>query len=503
VESEEESCYAPGISIPLEEESEEPTESLVVITEEPTETPEETTESADPDKENTDQKGSTGNKENTGNKGSAGEKGNNGQKGSTGNKNNSGNKESTGTKTGAGSTGSTGTTAGSTGSATGSTSSDSSNTGSDSSSTGGDTSSNDSSSDDDTDSTEEATLDSVLLTASVTNPLAITKGETATLSWTAKDSDGNDVTDQSTAEFITTNCTVNGSTVSFMEAGTATIRVSVTYNGITKTSSKLSYQVNEPVVVIPVLTTVTLGDLESTYNQGGSVTLSATAEDQNGNELSSVTFAYIVTGATLDEETNTVTFDQWGEVTITVTGTQDDTTVSSEAVTITVLPVVGDTVLSQKISDQVFGSSYYLPEAAATDADQENTNGEPTEEESTDPVTYQLKDEAENVVLTATLSGADRAEDDTATLEEAMKAAMATLNVSEENATLNEEKGYYELTYTDGDTTVLVRCYLGEKASNTLTITYAEGQETLAKGILETFQPGDLTTTHETTTEKN
>jgi hypothetical protein len=83
-----------------------------------------------------------------------------------------------------------------------------------------------------------------------------------------------------------------------------------------------------------------------------------------------------------------------------------------------------------------------------------------------------------------------------------MNAAKAAVTATDVEATLNAEKGYYDLTYTDNGNTVLVRCYLGEKASNTLTITYAEGQETLAKGILETFRAGDLTKTHETTAEE-
>jgi hypothetical protein len=341
------------------------------------------------------------------------------------------------------------------------------------------------------------TLESVTLTVSVANPLSITKGDTAALSWTAKDSDGNDVTEQCTVSFATENCTVEGSTVTFTEAGTATIQASVTYDGITKTSSKLSYQVNEaPVVVIPVLTTVTLGDLETTYNQGDSVTLTAAAKDQNENALSNgVTFTYSVTGATLDEETNTVTFDQWGTVTIIVTGTQGDTSVTSESVTIVVLPKVGDTVLSQKISDETFGFSVYLPEAAEA---KKNDEGE----ETTEPTTYEVK-ENDAVVLSAVLTGANRAEDDTLSLKDAMNAAKAALNVADENAILNEEKGYYDLTYPDGDNTVLVRCYLGEKASNTLTITYSGDRKELATGILNTFQPGDLTKTHEAAAEEN
>jgi hypothetical protein len=245
-----------------------------------------------------------------------------------------------------------------------------------------------------------------------------------------------------------------------------------------------------------VLTTVTLGDLESTYSQGDSVTLAATAADQNGNAMSSgVTFTYSVPGAVLDEETSTVTFDQWGTVTITVTGTQGDTSVTSEAVTIAVLPKVGDTVLSQQISDKTFGFSVYLPEAA--EAKKNDENGENTE-----PTTYEVK-ENDTVVLSAVLTGADRAEDDKASLEDAMNAAKAALNVSDENAILNGEKGYYDLTYIDGDNTVLVRCYLGDKASNTLTITYTGDRKELATGILNTFQPGDLTTTHEAAAEEN
>jgi hypothetical protein len=201
-------------------------------------------------------------------------------------------------------------------------------------------------------------------------------------------------------------------------------------------------------------------------------------------------------------EDDQVTFDQWGTVTITATGTQGDTSVTSESVTVTVLPVVGDTVLSQKISDEVFGSSYYLPaDAVAQTTGEDGEDGENTDQESTTPTTYEWKEE-ETVVLSTTLSGADRAADDVRTLKVAMEEAQAALNVSDENVTLNEDKGYYDLVYTQGENTVLVRCYLGTKASNTLTITYATGQETLAKGILETFQPGDLTTTHETTAQE-
>jgi hypothetical protein len=335
-------------------------------------------------------------------------------------------------------------------------------------------------------------LASATLTCSVS---AAKVGDTAQLTVTALDSQGNDISGACTVSYSETELvTVEGSTITFQTPGTVTLTATVTYEGGSITTEPVSISVVGPLAQVELTY-----DGADTVALGTTATLSATAKDGSGNVLSDATISYTIMNAL--GSGGTLTFTKPGTVTVTASATLDEVTVTSEPITIQVSDQVAlgeeQVELTLQVSDSRFGWSVYLPKEAKKPTESDSAEGD---------VTYVYTPTGKDWNVTFTLSAADREEADTATLEQlldARKKALASQNIT---PTAETTKSYYQLTWTAGDQITVERVYVGTKATNTISITYPKAQEkTVAKlqeTILAIYQPGSLSKTHPVATGK-
>jgi hypothetical protein len=335
-------------------------------------------------------------------------------------------------------------------------------------------------------------LASATLTCSVS---AAKVGDTAQLTVTALDSQGNDISGACTVSYSETElATVEGSTITFQTPGTVTLTATVTYEGGSITTEPVSISVVGPLAQVELTY-----DGADTVALGTTATLSATAKDGSGNVLSDATISYTIMNAL--GSGGTLTFTKPGTVTVTASATLDEVTVTSEPITIQVSDQVAlgeeQVELTQQVSDSRFGWSVYLPKEAKKPTESDSAEGD---------VTYVYTPTGKDWNVTFTLSAADREEADTATLEQLLKARKKELTSQNITPTTETTKSYYELTWTAGDQITVERVYVGTKSTNTITITYPKAQEkTVAKlqeTILAIYQPGSLNKTHPVATGK-
>jgi hypothetical protein len=335
-------------------------------------------------------------------------------------------------------------------------------------------------------------LASATLTCSVS---AAKVGDTAQLTVTALDSQGNDISGACTVSYSETELvTVEGSTITFQTPGTVTLTATVTYEGGSITTEPVSISVVGPLAQVELTY-----DGADTVALGTTATLSATAKDGSGNVLSDATISYTIMNAL--GSGGTLTFTKPGTVTVTASATLDEVTVTSEPITIQVSDQVAlgeeQVELTQQVSDSRFGWSVYLPKEAKKPTESDSAEGD---------VTYVYTPTGKDWNVTFTLSAADREEADTATLEQLLEARKKALTSQNITPTAETTKSYYQLTWTAGDQITVERVYVGTKATNTISITYPKAQEkTVAKlqeTILAIYQPGSLSKTHPVATGK-
>lgn len=194
------------------------------------------------------------------------------------------------------------------------------------------------------------TLKSGTLNCTVTTAAQGSQGK---LTWKALDSKGKDITAKCSITYIAENCTVEGSTVTFQNVGTASITGRISYNGASVTTNAVSVEVTALPVVIPVpepepesvLTSVNLLCPVEIAGEGETAELTVTALDSVGKDITpDCTVSYTAAGCTV--EGNTVTFGGMGTAEIAAVVTYQGVTLTTETVTVTVTGQLAAVTLS-------------------------------------------------------------------------------------------------------------------------------------------------------------
>ncbi len=305
----------------------------------------------------------------------------------------------------------------------------------------------------------KAPLESVTLTCSASKAET---GETATLTLVALDSKGVDITSDCTVTWKASGCTVKDGVVTLTQAGTATVKAVVSYEGTSMTTEKVTITVTDPEepVAEQILTALIVSCDVADAELEEVVTFEVTALDQNGEALTEAVITCEGSGCTV--EGTTVTLDQTGEAVITVTAIYGEVTLT-ESITITVHHTVtlsdGETEVDlTELGQTVTGMdglwSLALPELLT--AGEENTEESGTwsdelmgfaiavsvtesEEADTIEALYQAR-LAELEALIATI------EEENEALPDSLKAEVPTILSGEYDA----EAGTYAITWQQG-----------------------------------------------------
>ena len=351
-----------------------------------------------------------------------------------------------------------------------------------------------------------AAIESVTLTCSTSEAV---EGDTAELTLTVLNTNGEDITADCTVSWTAENCTIEDGIVTLDTVGTARIHADVTYYNATVVSKTVKITVTEdPVVLTSAVVEVPVSEAE----KGDSVTLSASALDQDGNVLDDAELSYEGTNCTIDGDT--VTFTEGGIAVITVTAVRKGITVTSDPVEITVHNTVTITdedgtetaidltELNQEVSSSYYGWSVSLPEVLSADA----SNTRKTVTYASDALGFSI-----------TFSVKNRSSSDTDSIRTLYQARLSELKdliaeTEETNETLDEAEqtdvpvirsssysrteGTWSILWQQGDVITAEHYYVGDSRILSVTAVWDESDfpegESLLSYIMATFQPGDL-----------
>ncbi len=341
----------------------------------------------------------------------------------------------------------------------------------------------------------ESVLTSVRLSCPVST---VKRGETAQLTVTALDADGKDITGDCSITYTVAGCTVSGNTVTFDTLGTAALTAAVTYKDVTLNTETAAVTVIGPLSTVTLTCTPDNG--KTAASVGDTATLTVQTVDAGGNPLTGCTVTYTATAAAV--EGNKVTFNQGGKVTITATAVLDDVTVTSNTVTVyvdfrVVLTKAGNLTvpMGQHVTNGRYGWYVCLPTLAAKVVEKD-ANGKEIVNDGL--VTYRY----DPLGMSVSVASADR-EETKATAEELYNARIAALTADQAQiltSTKPTEAGYYQITWQKEETVTTERCYVGAASQSTLSAAYpAEkraGAEQLLSIIASTFETGNLNATH-------
>ena len=351
-----------------------------------------------------------------------------------------------------------------------------------------------------------AAIESVTLTCSTSEAV---EGDTAELTLTVLNTNGEDITADCTVSWTAENCTIEDGIVTLDTVGTARIHADVTYYNATVVSKTVKITVTEdPVVLTSAVVEVPVSEAE----KGDSVTLSASALDQDGNVLDDAELSYEGTNCTIDGDT--VTFTEGGIAVITVTAVRKGITVTSDPVEITVhntVTITGEdgtetaidlTELNQEVSSSYYGWSVSLPEVLSADA----SNTRKTVTYASDALGFSI-----------TFNVKNRSSSDTDSIRTLYQARLSELKdliaeTEEANETLDEAEqtdvpvirsssysrteGTWSILWQQGDVITAEHYYVGDSRILSVTAVWDESDfpegESLLSYIMATFLPGDL-----------